>query len=300
VDSFDLSPEVRKQISNYHAAAVVIGVVGVIAGIACFVWSMHLADDGNEGFILPLILGFGIAVGAVALGVYLWQKGTVLFKDHAIRGVIEEQFPGCTYLPKGHINEAAVARTGMFPRWTTIKGSDLTRGEYNGWKFAFSNLKLTYQVGSGKSRRTVTEFEGIWIAYQMDRTIDGSVAVIEKMGSRSRHRKNRVETDNAAFNAKFHVISQTPKTVFYVLTPQFMEDINRLDYYARAHTNLFFGGNAVHLALNIDRQKFTSTTSRSEVLQQIAYIKKMLNLIVADAYLFGREEPASADPFTTA
>ncbi|MBD5097112.1 MAG: DUF3137 domain-containing protein [Lachnospiraceae bacterium] len=67
---------------------------------------------------------------------------------------------------------------------------------------------------------------------------------------------NSIETENVAFNNQFEIKTSDDQLAFYILTPQFMESVMRLDELADGYTNIEFRGTSVVVTLNTGRDSF--------------------------------------------
>ena len=65
-----------------------------------------------------------------------------------------------------------------------------------------------------------------------------------------------IETENAEFNRQFKIKASDGELAFYILTPQFMESVLRLDALAGGDTNIVFQGTGVTVTCNNGKDSF--------------------------------------------
>lgn len=71
--------------------------------------------------------------------------------------------------------------------------------------------------------------------------------------------QNKVEMESDPFNQQFKVITSDDELAFYILTPQFMEQIVAADEKVDGYTKIAFENSKVTLALNNGKNSFELT-----------------------------------------
>jgi len=109
--------------------------------------------------------------------------------------------------------------------------------------------------------------------------------------------KSDLETENAAFNEKYQILTPVPQTVFNILTPHFMEYIVNTDKQAGAQTCFNFTGNEVHIALFNRRDLFevyakeilrgkSIAEIRMRIREDVKNITDVIDELLINDYLF--------------
>lgn len=202
-----------------------------------------------------------------------------LLGEHIIKDVLAERVNIREYLPDGHINSRFVDRCKILPGYDRLAGSDYISGSYKGIGFTYCDLFLEkkYETKDDDGHRHteyVTVFQGQVFTIALNQDIDGYVRIRERKNPRKtngifsgfldalaesvglKDNSNAVETENTAFNNQFEVKTSNDEMAFYILTPQFMESILRLDESADGYTNIEFSGSHVTITLNNGRDFF--------------------------------------------
>lgn len=81
---------------------------------------------------------------------------------------------------------------------------------------------------------------------------------------------NEIETESIDFNERFVIKTQDPHTAFYILTPNFMENILTLDNTVKARTNMCFQGDYLYLSVynNVDSFEIGKNINK-KLLEQV-------------------------------
>ncbi|MCL2108249.1 MAG: DUF3137 domain-containing protein [Oscillospiraceae bacterium] len=264
-------------------------IIGTVLLVICFL-------------IFPL-LAIICAIPLVIVGIQQ-AKATreikVLLSENLVRGALAEMMELKTYLHDLAVKEADIRAADIITTWNRYSGSDYVNGNYRGMNITFSDVKLQHVTGSGKNRKTVTRFKGQWLICDLKREIKNTVKLREKV--KGDGGKSDIETENIDFNNKFQICTYDPHTAFYILTPHFMEYINKADYRAGARSYFCFmkQGNQsqVHVALhnNTDlfepkiKKNFTKEdlrTIREKIKTEIRYITGVIDELMLNDYLFG-------------
>ena len=105
-----------------------------------------------------------------------------------------------------------------------------------------------------------------------------------------------VELESTAFNEQFEVKTTDEEMAFYILTPQFMENIIETDQYAQGYTNISFKDGIAYIAINNGRDSFEVTKnmysekrleqSRQEMRQDLNRILRILDEVLEKEQLF--------------
>jgi hypothetical protein len=218
--------------------------------------------------------------------------------------VLREAFEVNNYTPGGHISAELVRSAGLIDDWNKIEGSDLIEGAYKGTNILYSDLHLereeTERDEDGKvKKRYVTVFKGQWLVCDFGKELAASLRLIERRGGTKWNRvhdvsKSSVETENAAFNKKFRIITGDGHTAFYLLTPHFMERLVAADEAADSSTLFCFKGGKAHIALYSGRDSFelkgvkldSVDNARQKFRSDLKYMTGVMDILLAHDKLF--------------
>lgn len=228
----------------------VVGMVFVALTIACVLLSVFLGKSTGR----------------------LEAKIKELEGQYIVRGVLAEKIDIAEYSPSRYINEKFVKNCPILPDYNMIHGSDYVSGSYRGRKFTYCDLLLEWKTrerdrDGHRRTRTTTLFQGQVMKLELGKDIGGYVQLRERKNPRKRigfladilgtcNPQNSIETENAAFNNLFEIKTSDDQLAFYILTPQFMERVMKLDEMAEGYTNIDFRGTSVVVTLNNGKDLF--------------------------------------------
>ena len=228
-----------------------------------------------------------------------------LVSDNIVAQALGEVFDVEVYAAGHYIGEDVLRQAGLVYDWNKSNGSDLVSGKYRGVAFAFSDVHLEDEEvstdGDGNTTTScTTRFRGQWLVLEAKKPLPHMVRIREREQRRLkggyRKSKSDVETENAAFNEKFEILTGDPHTAFYILTPHFMEAIVAADERAAGRTYLCFDGQRVHVAVDNGRDSFEVKKGadakdidklRERIRGEIRYIIEIADELLQNQYLFG-------------
>lgn len=193
--------------------------------------------------------------------------------------ILAEKIAITEYAPDRRISNAFVDQCSILPGYDRISGSDYICGTYRDVAFRYSDLLLeresTEREKKGhKSTSYTTVFQGFVMRMEFGKELNGYVCIREKrdksrtaafFGGILKNVKNalfieqngeEIETENAEFNRQFKIKASDGELAFYILTPQFMESVLRLDALAGGDTNIVFQGTGVAVTCNNGKDSF--------------------------------------------
>ncbi|MBL7731200.1 MAG: DUF3137 domain-containing protein [Chitinophagaceae bacterium] len=225
----------------------------------------------------------GLTIGAMVVliaGITLWaitwegRKGYVRhFKETIVRKVIEFIDPSFQYHPKGFINENDYKRSGLIlDKHDDYEGDDYVEGKRERTFFCFSELKTTRTEGSGKSRRTVTLFNGLFFIADFNKNISGRTYVwseanpqldfFKRIFSSVADGLEKVKLESTEFESRFIVYSTDQVQARYILTPSFMERMLRLEQKLGTGISFSFLQSEIYVAVPVKDKLFEPTFFR--------------------------------------
>lgn len=212
------------------------------------------------------------AVAMAAMAALLWTAHKRLTRLKSLVGasitlpILRELFDVEDYRPGDCISAETVRSAGLFDRWERMTGSDYFKGRYKGIGVEYSDVHLENEEiekddEGKKQKRYETVFKGQWLVCDFGKELAATVRLFErscKVGvSRSYDAsKSSIETENMEFNKKYRIESGDGHSVFYLLTPHFIERLMAADEKAGTNTFFCFQDGKVHIALYSGRNSF--------------------------------------------
>lgn len=262
----------RQRLAKLMNFMVVIAYLGIPVCPICALMSWERNPAMGVTFAVLLVV-------CVLMCVFL-GKGTrkleakikELTGQYIVKGVLAEKIDIAEYSPNRYINEKFVKKCSILPNFNKIYGSDYISGNYRGRRIVFSDLLLKWETKERDSdghRRTriTTQFQGQVLKMDLGKDIEGFVQIKERknprksngfianlLGTGAPHKS--IETENVAFNNQFEIKTSDDQLAFYILTPQFMESVMRLDELSDGYTNIEFRDTSVVVTVNNGRDSF--------------------------------------------
>jgi hypothetical protein len=210
-------------------------------------WRMLAFAGAAAVFVVVMLLTRGTVGTAVQLaaftliggiGVAEWAKRPMINKlKGGINGAIAQAL-GLEYSVTGEPGQTFewAKRFEMVPGYDDAHFQDLWYGVISGQPFTLHEAKLTEERGSGKSRRTVTVFEGSILSIGFNRRFH-STTVIEPDGERRKFfvgaekekctigdvEVSRIDLTDPRFEERFTVWSNDQVEARYIVHPEYME-----------------------------------------------------------------------------
>lgn len=269
-----------------------------LSSLPCIIAAIVLLSITGEEFSVYSVAGIVLILAFLALfakGITSAGTATEIFKVNVVRDALAEIIDGCIYRSKLCISRQRIEATGLFGGWNKFSGNDYVRGIYCGHQIELSDIHLEeeHEVGSGKNKKTVTRtvFRGQWVTCRLNKKLPAVIRLSE--GSIN---KGNAETENVAFNSKYAIYTDDPHTMFYVLTPHFMEYIVAADEAANAQTFFCFAGNTVHIAIDNGHNAFeipsnkaarsNPSIAREQIKSEVKYITDILDELLKNKSMF--------------
>lgn len=219
-------------------------------------------DLGTIAIGIVMILGevlLAFCIAAAAMGFYLllsWKKTYNAFNDNyknkyvllKIREV--PGFSNLKYAAKQGITYDELLKANLLPgrAKSFYESGDYFEGAYEGIHFRASSVK-TYEPDNS----ALTIFDGQVIVFPTFHAFKTSETAIQifpkKQGGKMKGLtfREKVETENEAFNNMFSVYAENGHNAFYILTPQVLEDILEFAKIIQNHVYIVFSDQSMYL-----------------------------------------------------
>ncbi|MGN0367665.1 MAG: DUF3137 domain-containing protein [Wujia sp.] len=267
--------EIRK---NYRMNMSYLAVITV-----CLLLSGMAVVRFPNTFFVPFILAV-LCFPVVSKMNSLNKQFQYVYKETFARSILEEVFENVTCDWNMGFSEPAVERFGLTQHGNRFSSEDYIKGSYQGVTFEQSDVVVKHVVRSGKQTHTYIYFKGRMFSFDLDKTLDGSVVIFSKSfmypGNCNGMRHEKVDMESQEFNKTFKTKSIYPHDAFYVLTPQMMECIERLQ---RTYGNVAmrFVGRKLHVAINMSGDAFNGNINKPIVyVEEKNKIRQDTNVIL--------------------
>lgn len=287
--------EQLRQKSRSWGKAVVVIFVGFFAlffacplimmGKSTSTYSNDNSDSITVFFPFLIMLFMALICVANANQIKYNKQFQMLYKNNFLVGLLRQWFPDAQFNWDKGFSEQAVNAVGLVQRGNRFYSEDFICGTYNGVFFEQSDVTIKNVVRSGKHTHTYTYFKGRMFTFSYDMKDIVSTLVFSRdfgykgYGFRFRYEKIPVESVN--FNNNFMIKSARPVDAFYVLTPQMMECVTRLEKYL-GNIALHFTPGKVHVAFNTNVNAFDVDTKNPIDFRREAELRRQDMQIIID------------------
>lgn len=270
--------EIVSVISGRQRLAKLLDVMTIISYLGMFVCPIFGLITWNNNHSTGIVL-VALMVVFVFICAFLdkeTKKLEIKIKEltgqYIIRDILAEKIDILEYFPTRYIDMNYAVNCSILPTFNKMYGSDYISGSYKGKKFIYCDLLLkletTERDSNGRMQtHTATRFRGSFMGMELGKDVGEYLQIKERKNPRKNSiffantfgadvHCDSIETENIEFNNRFEIKTSSAQFAFYILTPQFMESIIRLDRLAGGYTNIEFCGKSVIITLNNNRDSF--------------------------------------------
>ena len=144
----------------------------------------------------------------------------------------------------------------VVPQFTGEEYDDIFRGTYRDVNIEI--IEPEYEIGSGKSRRTV--FNGVIVKLDMNKPFTSHTVIKPNslMHISPLSNLHHTELEDVEFNKKYDVFTNDEVDARYLITPSFMERLKNMQTaFSANNTSCAFFGNLLIIALNTNKDLFS-------------------------------------------
>ena len=205
-------------------------------------------------------VAYFIGIGLLILGLIFDIKGISQFntikknfKYEVLKPLFEETIPGVSYDPEQGLEESVVQEIEYLKKAARFRSEDYLYGDIGSVSFKSSDVQLeerhVRKTKNGKQEYYRTYFLGRIFKFDFNKRFIGSLEVLEKQSPKSKDYQ-KVELESIDFNDKFDAFSTNDETAFYILTPQIMEAIIKLEERHQGDLGLLFKGQYLYISIH--------------------------------------------------
>ena len=258
---------VKKQNTIYIVSAIITAIIiAILINIRAF------------PAIIPIIMV--MLTISLLLANFIKEKKLFLksYKEKIVIATLNSIFEDVHFdLEKG-ISKEVIRDTNMMSMGNTYYSYDYFYGKYKDIGFQCSDVTIKEVTTDGEGHTTTTTyFDGQWYIFEFNKNFKGSFQVCEKSfhyskrqgGLFSKEEKDeKIEMEDQEFNKQFKVFGTDPHSVFYVLTPNTIERIKKVNNEIPGSLLFCFKNSQLHIGVYNGKDLFEPKLRKKVNLQQ--------------------------------
>jgi hypothetical protein len=213
------------------------------------------------GFMLSFLWIYFIALliaGAIGITIFMLklQQATATFKDTLMDAVLQEFFTDYSHNKRAGISLFDVMASELLAKPDRFYSNDLIQGSYQGVGFAMSDVTMQRVIQTGKTTTVQTYFRGPVMVFDFHKQTQGKLIVQQSRRGQLFSSYKTVKLESVQFNKRFFTYSTSPKLAFFILTPHFMERLQRLEEEVPGQFYFSFINSKMYVALHNNQDLF--------------------------------------------
>lgn len=257
--------------------------ISIIFMILAFIIIIFLGDVGDVFVIIGIIsaaiaLIFGIKGGGE------YNKLKLEFKNDFLSKMIEDIFDNGIYEAKQGLDKNIVYKANLLRVADRYSAEDYISGSVDGVNFCSSDIKLeekhTEVTKDGTRTYYITYFLGRFFMFDFNKQFKGDVITTEASLPTFFSKYKRIELESIEYNKKFKTYTMSELEAFYVLTPQLMEAILKLEKSNPGAISFAFMGTKLYIAINNNRDTFELKLFKKIDEEELASMRRDLYTII--------------------
>ncbi len=204
-----------------------------------------------------MYLGLFLIVAGVLIGKGTHVKYQAIYKDLFVDEPLRKNFDDVFYAWKSGFSLDEVNDFQLFKRGTGVKSEDYVKASYKGVYFQMADVEILDSTRNSKNGKSNYIFDGRILTFNFsDKAVSTiriySNEVYKNNRANNASRASKVQMESERFNQVFDVFAEDAHDAFYLLTPQFMEQLVRLQR-KYPHISIKFQGNQVVVGFHDNR-----------------------------------------------
>jgi Protein of unknown function (DUF3137). len=213
------------------------------------------------GFILSFLWIYFAAlmvVGAIGIAVFMiqLQRATASFKDTILDRVLEEFFEEYSHNKTAGLSLFDVLESELLDKPDRYFANDFIQGVHQGVGFAMSDVTMQRVTSNGKTTTVSTYFRGPVMIFDFHKETKGKLIVQQTRRGKLFTQYKSVALESVDFNKRFRTYATNDKLAFFILTPHFMERMQRLEDEIPGNFYFSFINGKMYVALHNNQDLF--------------------------------------------
>lgn len=228
-----------------------------------------------------------------------------LYKNNIVEACLKNKFTDVSYKPFSGLSKSKIASVGMVNTGDRVCANDYVKAKYKDVNFECSDIDVQKRYTDSDGNTSYTSiFKGQWYIFEFNKQFKSKVGVYEKCFE-SCIRENfiytdglkKVELEDVEFHKDFRVYAKKEVEAFYILTPQIIERIKKLNEEIAGKFFFCFCNNKLHVGLCNNKDlyehsifsKINLEKENKKILGELMTIINFVDTLKLDNNLFKRD-----------
>jgi hypothetical protein len=213
------------------------------------------------GFILSFLwiyFAVLVVIGAIGIAVFMiqLQQAAASFKDTLLDTVLQEFFDDYSHNKKTGLSLFDVMASELLDKPDRYFANDFIQGTHQGVGFAMSDVTMQRVTSDGKTTTVTTYFRGPVMIFDFHKQTKGKLIVQQTRRAQLFSQYKSVALESVTFNKRFRTYATNEKLAFFILTPHFMERMQRLEDEIPGNFYFSFINGKMYVALHNNQDLF--------------------------------------------
>lgn len=227
-----------------------------------------------------------------------------IYKKNITLEAFKSIFTDINYSPDLGISKAVIRDTKMMNTGDRYNSNDYILAKYKDINFECADVHIEEEhIDSDGDKYYTTIFRGQWFIFDFNKTFKANIQICEKSfsgakrgGLFSAEIYHEVKMEDVEFNKIFKVYAENELDAFYVLTPNTMEKIKKLNNELDGNLLFCLINNKLHIGLHNRKdlfepniyKKINLEEEKQRMLMDIKIITEFIDILDLDNDLFKR------------
>lgn len=256
-------------------------------------------------FLFSLLFNiiFLLIINTIIKSTYLNKEIQIFnseYKKVFVQNTLAKVFDNLNYNPNKGLSESVISLTGSMSTGDRFTSNDYISGTYKNVKFEQSDIHIEEKHEEKDDEghvheRWVTIFLGRWMVFDFNKRFKANIQV--HSGNLPFRNSSKVKFEDEEFNKMFSVFTNNEHDAFYVLTPQMLEKLKKIQKSLNCGLIFCFQDSKLNIAINNYNDSFECNVFKeineeeieNNIIKDIKLITDFINELNLDNNLFIQE-----------
>lgn len=273
--------------------------------IVILVPSQSSNSFGDVGRYLIILAVFGILLTKLITNKNV-KEYKKIYKKNITMETFKSVFTDIKYSPQSGLPKSVISGTKMMNTGDRYHSNDHISAKYKNINFECADVHIEeeYEDSDGDTHYS-TIFKGQWFIFDFNKKFKANIQIREKSfsgakrgGLSSNEVYKKVKMEDVDFNKTFKIYAENELDAFYILTPNTMEKIKKLNNELQGNLLFCFINSKMHIGLHNGKDLFEPSVykkinleeEKGKILKDIKIITEFVDILDLDNDLFKRRD----------